>query len=262
MNMYFENKVGKVYYEDYGREDALPIIFSHGINMNHETFKAQAETLQEKYRVIIWDMPYHGKSSPIDKKLPFSETTADLISNFLDHLKIEKAVLAGLSLGSYVTQIAAYKYPEKVKATIHIGGSPLHPPVTSLLKIANPLIGLFINLYPERKVFKAFAEHRTLKPETRDYLERIATENGKQVMSHLTKELMRDMARGLPNHTAEPKLLCHGDHEISMVRNQMKRWHNDCPQTQLKIIEDAHHIANQDNPEATNKVLLDFLAGI
>ena len=260
--MYFENKVGKVYYEDYGREEAPSIIFSHGINMNHETFKAQVETLQGKYRVMIWDMPYHGKSPPIDNKLPFSETTADFISDLIDHLKVKKAVLAGLSLGSYVTQIAAHKYPEKVKATIHIGGGPLHPPVKSLLKIANPLIGLFINLYPDRKIFKAFAKHRTLKPETRAYLERVAAENGKKVMAHLTQELMRDMVRGLPDHTTEPKLLCHGDHEISLIQKQMKRWHNECPESQLQIIENAHHIANQDNPDRTNRVLLDFLDSI
>lgn len=93
--------------------------------MNHETFKGQAEALQEKHRVITWEMPYHGKSSPISNKLPFSETTADFISDLLDHLIIEKTGLAGLSLGSYVTQIAAYKHPEKVNATIHIGGGPL-----------------------------------------------------------------------------------------------------------------------------------------
>jgi 3-oxoadipate enol-lactonase len=257
--MYFENRLGKVYYEVYGREDAPALVFSHGINMNHETFKAQAETLQEKFRVIIWDMPYHGKSSPICNKLPFSETTADFIIELLDHLRIEKAVLAGLSLGSYVTQIAAHKYPERVKATIHIGGDPLHPPVTPLIKITNPLIGLFIKLYPSNKIFKAFASHRTLKPETRAYLERVAAENGKQVMAHLTQELMRDMVRGLPRHTGETKLLCHGDHEISLVQKQMNRWHKECPESQLVIIENAHHIANQDNPEKTNRVLIDFL---
>lgn len=257
--MYLENKRGKVYYEVYGQEDAPVILFSHGINMNHETFRGQVDGLKDKYRVIIWDMPYHGNSSPICNKLPFSETAADFIVDLLDHLNIEKAVLAGLSLGSYVTQIAAHKYPEKVKATIHIGGGPLHPPVTPLFKIANPLIGLFINLYPSSKIFKAFANHRTLKPETRVYLERIAAENGKKVMSHLTQELMRDMVRGLPRHTSEPKLLCYGDHEITFVQKQMKRWHKKCPESELVIIENAHHVANQDNPVETNGVIINFL---
>ncbi len=102
---------------------------------------------------------------------------------------------------------------------------PLHPPVSPLIIILDPLIGLFIKLYPGRLIFKAFANHRALKPETRDYLERIAAESGKQVIAHLTQELLRDMVRGLPRYTAEPKLLCHGDHEISFVQKQMKRWH-------------------------------------
>jgi len=88
--MYLENKSGKVYCEVYGRDDSPSIIFSHGVNMNHETFKAQAEVLQEKYRVIIWDMPYHGKSSPIDNKLPFSETAADFIADLMDYLLMVK----------------------------------------------------------------------------------------------------------------------------------------------------------------------------
>lgn len=260
--MYFENQTGKVYYELYGQENAPAVLFTHGINMNHETFQAQAEALQEKYRVIIWDLPYHGKSSAMNDKLPFSETAVDLIIALLDHLKIEKAVLAGQSLGSYVTQIAAYKYPEKVQATIHLGGGSLYPPVNSLIQIANPFIGLFIKLYPRRFVFRSFAKHRALKPDTIAYMEKTATANGKKVMAHLTQELMRDMVRGLPRHTAEPKLLCHGEHEIAYVQKQMKKWHQDCPKTQLAIIADAHHIANMDNPDGTNKVLSDFLEKI
>ena len=260
--MYLKNELGKVYYEVHGREDAPAIIFSHGVNMNHETFKYQVEALQQEYRVIVWDMPYHGKSAPIDYKLPFSETAADFISDLLDHLKIETAVLAGLSLGSYVSQVAAYKYSQKVKATVHIGGAPLYPATTSLIKVLKPAIGLFIKLYPGKYIFKSFAEHRALKPETIAYMERIAAENGKRVMSHLTQELIRDMAQGLPRHTSEPKLLCHGDHEISFIQKQMQRWHKETANSQLSIIADAHHIANQDNPEETNRVILDFLSGI
>ena len=70
------------------------------------------------------------------------------------------------------------------------------------------------------------------------------------------------MVRGLPEHTAEPKLLCHGDHEISFVQKQMKKWHGECPNSHFEVIKDAHHVANQDNPEGTNMVLLDFLGSI
>ncbi len=257
--MYYENEMGKIYFEVHGRENAPAIIFSQGINMNHETFKGQVEGLKDKFRIITWDLPYHGKSSPIDNNLSFSQVFANFIKELLQHLKIEKAVLGGLSLGSYVTQVAAYKYPEITQASIHIGGGPLHPPSGSFLKIFNPLLGLFIHLYPSPRVFKDFARHRTLENETRAYLERIAAANGKWVMAHLTKELLRDMARGLPAFSPEPRLLIHGVREIGFVQKQMKKWEKETRESRLVEIEKAHHIANQDNPEKVNQTIEDFL---
>jgi len=68
--------------------------------MDHRTFETQVQALEDRYRVIVWDMPYHGRSSPIDKKLRFSTTATDFVIALLDELNIRQAVLAGLSLGS------------------------------------------------------------------------------------------------------------------------------------------------------------------
>ena len=65
--MYFKNDVGTVYYEVYGPENAPAVLFSHGVAMDHRTFESQIRALEERYRVIVWDMPYHGYSSPIDR---------------------------------------------------------------------------------------------------------------------------------------------------------------------------------------------------
>lgn len=257
--MYYESKFGRVYFESHGPEGAPPILFSHGVNMNHETFRGQVEGLKDRFRIILWDLPFHGKSGAIDTKLPFSETTAELAWDLLQHLGIQKAVLAGLSLGSYVSQRVVYKNPEGVLASIHIGGGPLYPPSTPLLKAFIPFIGAFISLYPQRSIFKAFARHKALKPETQEYMERIAAENGKWVMAHLTRELLRDMVRGLPHFTSEPKLLIHGDHEIAFVQKQMKRWEQETRDSRRVVVTNAHHITNQDNPEEVNEAIGNFL---
>lgn len=262
VEMYYENKIGKIYFEVHGPKEAPAIIFSHGVNMNHQTFQGQVADLRDKFQVIIWDLPYHGKSSAINNQLSFSDTSADFISELLKHLKIDKATLCGLSLGSYVTQIAAFKYPEQIQASIHIGGGPLHPPVGKFLKIFNPLVGLFINLYPQRRLFKDFARKRTFDNDTRVYLERIAAENGKGVMTHLTKELLRDMSRGLSAFSTEAKLLIHGVDELAFVQRLMKRWHQKDSTTTLKAIQNAHHIANQDNPQQVNQVISNFMEDI
>ncbi len=258
--MYYENDRGKVYYEVHGQEDNAPVvIFSHGICMDHKTFMTQVDALKDRYRVIIWDMPYHGMSSLIDYRTPFTVTAADFIVELLDHTGTDKAILVGQSLGSFVIQQVAYRHSERVTATVHIGGGALYPGYTPLLKLLNPLISVFIALYPDRSVFKAFASHRALKPDTRAYMEQVAARTGKKVLSHVTQELLRDMVKGLPGPSKEPMLLVHGDHETSFVKKLLRKMHHNHQNSQLAVVNDAHHIANQDNPEEFNRILLSFL---
>jgi len=260
MNMYYENDKGKVYYEVHGKEDnSSVLVFSHGICMDHQTFIPQIDALKDQYRIIIWDMPFHGKSSPLDHNEPFIKTAADLIMELLDHTKTDKAILVGQSLGSFVTQRAAHRHPQRVTATVHIGGGSLYPGYSPLLKLLNPLMSLFITLYPDRSVFKAFASHRALKPDTRAYMQQVAEKTGKQVLSHVTQQLLTDMVNGLPEPSKKPMLLIHGDHEATLVKNILQKMKQHNPNSQLAVVHDAHHIANQDNPEEFNKILLSFL---
>lgn len=258
--MFYDYERGKVYYEVHGEADNAPaVVFSHGICMDHKTFIPQVDALKDRYRVIIWDMPYHGMSSPMDYRAPFTVTAADFIVKLLDQTGTDKAVLVGQSLGSFVTQQVAHRHPERVTATVHLGGGSLYPGYTPLLKLFNPFIALFITLYPEKSVFKAFASHRALKPKTRAYMEQVAARTGKKVLSHVTRELLRDMVKGLPEPSEEPMLLLHGDHEMPFVIKMLQKMNHHNPNSKLAVVKDAHHIANQDNPEEFNRILRSFL---
>ncbi|OEF97160.1 alpha/beta fold hydrolase [Desulfuribacillus alkaliarsenatis] len=257
--MYLKSELGTVYYEVHGKANAPTIIFSHGVSMDHHTFDAQVEALKESYQVIVWDFPFHGKSSPIDTSLSFSKTSVKLMIEILDELQINKAVWAGLSLGSFVTQRAASMYPNRVSATVHIGGGSIYPSVTGLLKALKPLVSLYIGLYPPKAMYKAFAEHRALAPETKRYMEEVASKTGKAVVTHLTKEMLNDMVEGLPSPLAQPMLITYGDQEMNFIKKNCIKWHESSSNSQLAVIQNARHIANQDNPDDFNAVLLAFL---
>lgn len=257
--MYYENDIGKVYYEVHGEESSPTVVFSHGILMDHRTFMPQVDAFKERYRVILWDMPYHGMSSPMDYGAPFTITAAEYIVELLDHTGTDKAILVGQSLGSIVTQQVTYRYPERVTATVHLGGGPLYPGYTPLLKLLKPFVSLFIALFPHRSVFKTFASHRALKTETRAYMEQVAARTGKKVMSHITIGLLEDMVKGLPEPSKEPMLLLHGDHEAPFVKKKLRKMNHNNPNSRLAVVNDAHHIANQDNPDEFNNILLSFL---
>jgi 3-oxoadipate enol-lactonase len=257
--MYIKNDQGTAYYEVEGPEGGPAVVFSHGVAMDHRTFERQVLALKEHYRVIIWDMPYHGYSSEIDRKLQFSKTAANFIIDILNELRIEQAVFAGLSLGSFVVQQAVCNYPDRVKAAVHISGGPLYPRYPAVLKASIPFSYLLMKAYPVRLLNKSFAKHKALTADTQAYLMETMSQTGKDVVIHLINEMVRDMVLGLPEPPAHPALIVYGDHDLRFLRQMSTTWHHRQPYSRLVKIANAHHILNQDNPEAFNQALLNFL---
>ncbi|SHE79009.1 alpha/beta fold hydrolase [Alkalibacter saccharofermentans] len=260
--MYYENKLGKIYYEVHGPENAPAIVFNHGVTMDHRTFKEQIEALKDKYRVIIWDMPYHGKSSAIDDRLHLSATAADFLMELLDDLKIDKAILVGLSFGSFVSQHAASKHPARVVAMIQISGQSLYPKRSAFLNILKPFFVIATKIQSEKRLAKSFAKHKTITPHTLVYLEEGVYHIGKKTLGHLFKEMIRDWVTGIPELLKQPMLIIYGDREFGAVKKMHQRWHANTPNSEIVMIKNAHHITNQDNPEEVNKAILSFITNL
>ncbi len=257
--MYLTNEIGTVYYEAYGPEGAPAVVFSHGVAMDHRTFETQVKALENDFRVIVWDMPYHGYSSPIDKELQFSKTAADFVVAIMDELSISEAVWAGLSLGSFVVQQAVCNHPDRVRAAIHISGGTLYPRYPSVLKAFIPFVYAMLKPFPTGLLNKSFAEHKALTEDTKAYLMQTMSYTGKDAVIHLINEMVRDMVMGLPEPPEHPALIVYGDHDLRFIRQMSKTWHQRQPNSRLVEIQNAHHILNQDNPEAFNAVLRAFL---
>ncbi len=260
--MYYENDVGRIYYEVHGADNEDTLLFCHGVSMDHKTFLPQVEGLQDKYRLIIWDLPGHGQSSRIDDYRGYCAMAGTFVVELLAHLEVKKAVLVGQSLGSVIIQHAAHAVPERIAGTVHLGGAPLYPSFNGAIKVFNPLMAISITLLPGRLLYSAFAKHKALREETRAYLQEASSRAGKKLILHLSQEMIRDMVRGLPAPTEEPKLICFGDHEVFFLQKMARSWHDGTPGSQLAVINDAHHIANQDNAEAFNDLLSSFLGRI
>lgn len=256
---FLEHPLGQFFYTVDGPKDAPAIVFSHGVAMDHRTFSNQVQCLKSDYRVITWDMPFHGRSDSISKQLPYSKTCAELLVALMDSLGIDQAFHAGLSLGSLVVQHLTSREPNRVIGEIHISGGPLHPRFPGALKALIPFIPVFMKLYPTRLLAHTFAKHKALVPETITYLVATVAHTGKDIITHLTIEMTRDMVAGLPAPSHKPTLIVYGDHELPVLVKLTKSWHDRLPHSELVMIERAHHILNQDNPDGFNPILLDFL---
>jgi len=111
-------------YIDEGAGDQV-IIFVHGLSGTMYNFMDSIRYYSKSHRVVALDLPGHGNSerrNDIDYGIPLF---ADTIAGLMDHLGIEKAVIAGISMGGHSTAYFAWKYPKRTIAAVLIDAAGL-----------------------------------------------------------------------------------------------------------------------------------------
>jgi pimeloyl-ACP methyl ester carboxylesterase len=125
-----------VHLRDQGpRDDPLPIVLIHGTSASLHTWEGWAAVLQERRRVISFDLPGFGLTGPFDPDSGYTpddyggDTYAGFVRDLLDALQVPRAVLAGNSLGGEVAWRTAVLAPERVAALVLVDASGLsHQP--------------------------------------------------------------------------------------------------------------------------------------
>ncbi len=119
-----------LYYEKKGSGPALVLL--HGFPENGSLWDGQAEALAARFTLIIPDLPGSGRS-PLPVGLVPGEVTgcvslsqmAEAIKAILDAEGINRAVIAGHSMGGYVALAFAKLYPTAVAGLSLVHSTPL-----------------------------------------------------------------------------------------------------------------------------------------
>ena len=120
---YLERGDVRLYYEDSG--SGTPILLTHGFGASTGMWHGQVATFQNSYRLIPWDMRGHGRTEcPEDVSYYSQLLTDDDMAALLDHLQIEQAVIAGHSLGGFMSLSFNVAHPGRVKALVLQGCGP------------------------------------------------------------------------------------------------------------------------------------------
>jgi pimeloyl-ACP methyl ester carboxylesterase len=118
----------KIHYEIHGPSQGKggpTILLSHGYSSTCRMWDGQVAALKDRYQVIVWDMRGHGESDyPADDGL-YSEalTVGDMLA-LLDKAGAAKAIVAGLSLGGYMSLAFNASHPERVRALMLFDTGP------------------------------------------------------------------------------------------------------------------------------------------
>jgi len=103
-----------------GRGD--PLILIHGLADDHRAWRRTVPDLMLRHRVVLYDLRGHGETS-----LGFPDCTLRQLGNdllaLMDALDLERADIAGFSLGGTIAMRAAVDRPERVRNLVLVATS-------------------------------------------------------------------------------------------------------------------------------------------
>lgn len=96
----------------------LPLVLLHGIGSWAESWMPIFPLLEDRYRVIAWDMPGYGFSSTLDEVRPSAGIYGQHLVAFLRELEVGSVCLVGHSLGALIAGELARREPDRVRALV------------------------------------------------------------------------------------------------------------------------------------------------
>lgn len=106
----------EVYYQRYGEaQQALVLLHSGG--MAGVEWRPQIKTLATRYRVLVPDLPGHGKTLLPDDSLTITKM-AQAVLTMMDKEQIERAHFCGSSMGGAVTMWLSVHHPQRVDKAV------------------------------------------------------------------------------------------------------------------------------------------------
>jgi 3-oxoadipate enol-lactonase len=245
----------KLYYDVRG--EGFPIIFTHGASWNHLQWKKQVEFFKDKFKVITWDVRGHGYSTLPDGPVNSEDFSSDLIA-LMDHLKLDKAILCGLSMGGHISLQTAIRYPERVKSLILIG-TPCSNTLNLYEKVFVP-----INLFSSKIISMQLSAKLQAKMlsqfnrENYDYIISAFSMISKDNWIRVWDAVTRMESKHNLHQVKCPTLLLIGDHD-TLTRRHQPYMHDRIHNSTLRTINNAHHGTNLDNPRAVNEEIMNFI---
>lgn len=252
-----------LHYVEQGPADGLPVVFLHGFPFSHEMWKPQLEAVGRSYRAIAYDIRGHGMSDVGDGQYTI-EGHADDLFGFLDHMKIPRAVVVGLSMGGYITLRALQRDQTRFVAAALCDTKSEADTDEGKLKRFEAVKAV------KQHGSAQFAENFARAVFDPASFERIpaSVQEIKRIISHLPPLSIAgtllalasrtDTSGFLPSITV-PVLILVGENDVTTPVSSSRLMHERITGSEMHIIPRAAHMSNLENPEAFNEKLLGFL---
>jgi len=258
--------VTRVFEEGLG---GTPLLFLHGLTSRADRFVRTLKPFAEAgYHVYAIDLPGHGfasKRADIDHSI---SGYRDFVLGFLDRIGVRQAVLIGASLGGHVLAAVACKQPERAEKLVMIGSLGLAPLPAARIAQIRQGIGNMSREALRARLLTVFSDPRHVTDALVEEDLRVNTSPGvkesfDRFLDYMAARFNDDLVvEGLRRLGARvPLLLLWGEEDKSVAVEVGHAARRELPDANLATIARVNHTPYIENPEAFNRIVLDFLQG-
>ena len=253
----------EIAYDDVGT--GVPVAFVHGFPHNRTLWAPQVGALVDRARCIAPDLRGFGESS---KHGPFTiDQFADDIAMLLRGLGIERAVVAGLSMGGYVAFALWRRHRSLVRGLVladtRAGADTddARAKRRALVDVARTRgAGAVADGQITGMLGKTTRDKRpALIDEVHRMLESAPVEG---IVGALEAMMARVDSTDTLATIDVPTLVVVGDEDVLTPPSEAEILHEAIRGSRLEVIEHAGHVSNMERPAAFNHVLTEFLASL
>jgi 3-oxoadipate enol-lactonase len=201
----------------------------------------------EKRRVIRLDLRGHGDSSGAGVRT-IEELARDVVA-LLDHLKVERCVLIGHSMGGMIAQTISLAHPDRVERLVLVNsiGRMAYSRPRGLLMAASTLVPF--KLFVATNIQRAFAPGYP-REEIRAYI-KASADTPREVVMTLYGAMRAFDVLDRVGEIQAPTLMVHGYHDIQLPVAQMLRMAKAYRDAVIRIIDAGHELPLEKPAELT-----------
>lgn len=236
-----------------------PLILIHGVGMRLEAWAPQIEAFAKTHRVIAVDMPGHGGS----EKIAAGSTVRDFVDwfgRFLDDIGIDRANLAGHSMGALISGGAAATFANRITRVAYLNGVYRRDPAAKAAVLARAAAIRTSGVDTAGPLLRWFGhdpQSQRARELTRAWLEAVDPE-GYAIAYTAFANGDETYADFWPSVTC-PVLFLTGSGDPNSTPEMAEQMASLTPNGWARVVDGHRHMVNLTAPESVNALMAEWL---
>ncbi|MDT0595090.1 alpha/beta fold hydrolase [Glaciecola petra] len=264
----------QVHVNDQGpKSDPVPLLLLHGTSASLHTWNGWVDEIKKQSpqprRIVRFDMQAFGLTGPHPNNDYSIQSYANTVRAVMDALNIEKAIIAGNSLGGYVAWATAVIFPERVDRLILIDASGLPFKAKSIplaFKIASsPVMSAILgNTLPRfvirQSIENVYSDNSKISDDlVKRYFELTLREGNRDALEQRFKQTQANDFAKRVSEIKQPTLILWGEYDNLIPVALGDEFNQLIPNSELIVFGKLGHVPQEEDPYQTVKNILSFI---